>query len=692
VQLTSYYDALSQAAYNVNFSDGALGAETGYFYSPSEGFLFGANSSVNLYNYYSFVFFYDDGSGDFYQGDVYALPSDVPTLLATASQTTDIGHYEFVNMGYGVAMPVNPVEVYLYFDAETQHFYNLAPTYTTGAFGEESAPVYGQEYVVFSPYQSASLVNRYGFVYYYDDGSGDYYFGNAYAPAAQVPALLAAGGPNGHYQFVDMDYGFDASLHNPVEVAAYYDANSQHFYGVYPWDTTGPLGAEESTFFGDWGDALGCGASHSVDAVNRYVFVYFYDDGSHDFYYGAAYAPAADVPLLLAAGSPDGHYQFVDMAYGFAPPANPVDVFAYYDAGSQYFYSAYGATGGLGSESAYFYGYDDFNFTPTSPANVVNRYSFAYFYNSGGDFYLGEVYAPAADVPLLLAAGNPNGAYQFVDMAHGFDPLQHTPLEVAAYYDAATQHFYWVSPTATTGALGSETSEFNGAGGAFTFTPSTPANVVNRYSFVYHYYVGGDYYLGGVYATPGDVPGLLGVTSPDGYYEFVDLAYGYVAPAHPVEVNSYYDANSRHLYAVAQTTGSLGAETGSFFGDGGTSFSFTPNPPAELNLVNQYSFIYTYTLAGNGGDSYVGDVYASAAQGDSLTSVTNPSGYYQFVNMAYGYAAQVNPVQVAYYYDGSTARYYVAYNSTGELSSESAWITDELGNPVNFGPGALALP
>jgi hypothetical protein len=390
-----------------------------------------------------------------------------------------------------------------------------------------------------------------------------------------VPNLVAIANSDngfGKYYFVDMASGFDAALDGVVQVMGYYDVGSSHLY--VPSQTTGALGYETGRFDG-YVDSFSFGPTSSVALVNRYSFDYLYNSGG-DYYYGQAYMTAAQAQAVYYTPPSGGHYEFVDMAYGFAPVANPVQVTAYYDAGTQYTYAASVTTGTLGSETGRFYGYvDSFNFTPTSAANPVNRYSFVYWYGGAGDdYYYGQAYISAAQ------AQGVNSHYQFVDMAYGFaapvDPAN--PVRVAGYYDANSQHVY--TTYNTMGLMGYETAWLYGNVASFSFGPTIAADLVNRYSFVYWYNSGGDYYYGRSYSTVAQAEAAAAYNGA-GHYQFVDMAYGFAPAATPVQVAAYYDASAGHSYSAYGATGTLDSENAWFIGDTGTSINFDPDQPAS---------------------------------------------------------------------------------------------------------------
>jgi hypothetical protein len=158
-------------------------------------------------------------------------------------------------------------------------------------------------------------------------------------------------------QLCEMELWPGPNPFNPVQVTAYVDTNSGHTYAVSY--TTGALGSETGGFYGDGCDYFDFGPASPVNLVNRYSFVYRYD-GSDDYYDGQAYTTVAQAQAVLNTPPSGGHYEFVDMAYGFAPTANPVQVTTYYDASAAHYYATYGATGFLGAENAWFRGIDGY--------------------------------------------------------------------------------------------------------------------------------------------------------------------------------------------------------------------------------------------------------------------------------------------------------------------------------------------
>jgi len=91
---------------------------------------------------------------------------------------------------------------------------------------------------------AASGYSRYDFIYYYDDGSGDYYTGYVYAPTAfqtsgpnlslgakinEEPQPLWASGNqdlSGYYEITGITDGFDSSYDKQSYITAYYDADT----------------------------------------------------------------------------------------------------------------------------------------------------------------------------------------------------------------------------------------------------------------------------------------------------------------------------------------------------------------------------------------------------------------------------------------------------------------------------------
>jgi len=136
----------------------------------------------------------------------------------------------------------------------------------------------------------------------------------------------------------------------------------------------------------------------------------------------------------------------VDMAYGFVLPSCRVQVSDYYDAASGHLYGATATIGPLGTENSIFYGDwgDPFNFGSASPVDVVNRYSFIYTYNTGGDYYVGDVYATQAESLPLSGVTNAMGTYQFLDLTYGFNPAAYPSgsVIVTSYFDGLSNALY----------------------------------------------------------------------------------------------------------------------------------------------------------------------------------------------------------------------------------------------------------
>jgi hypothetical protein len=493
----------------------------------------------------------------------------------------------------------------------------------------------------------------------------------------------------GYYVITGEAPSDDPGRNGQVWVSSYFDVESDHAYvpvGYAQGLAAGNsyLGSEGDTILDLTNPAVHFGYRNGdlwaqANALDRFSFVYIYDNGG-DYYYGVVFATVTEiVSLASSVSTSQGAYQFVDMTYGFDPALDgAVQVAAYYDAASSHTYAVDNTTGPLGAETAWLDGnFDSFRFSPTSHVDLVNRYSFVYWYNGGGDYYYGQAYLTAAQVQ-AVATVTSAGTYQFVDMAYGFAPPANpaNPVQVNDYYNANTQHTY--TAYNTTGSLGAETSLFDGYTDSYSFSPGGAKNLVNRYSFIYWYSSGSDYYYGQAYLTHTQAQAATVPTSA-GYYQFVDLTYGFTAPANPVRVTAYYDANTQHVYTAYGTTGPLGSETAWFYGDV-DSFSFSPSSAEDL--VNRYAFVYWYN---SGSDYYYGQAYATTAQAQAA-AVSTSAGHYQFVDMAYGFAPRANPVQVASYYDASVGHSYSAYGATGTLDSETAWFTGDSGNSVNFDP------
>jgi hypothetical protein len=153
-----------------------------------------------------------------------------------------------------------------------------------------------------------------------------------------------------------------------------------------------------------------------------------------------------------------------------------------------------------------------------------------------------------------------------VDTACGLAPPADpaNTVQVAVYYDADTRHGYTAYDTA--GTLGHETAAMYGAMESFTFTPASGVNLVNRYSFVYSYNSSGDQYFGRTYATTAQAVEVLTNPPSAGHYQYMDMTYGFAAPANQVEVTAYRDVSAGYIYPAYSTTGLLSHEYAWFMG------------------------------------------------------------------------------------------------------------------------------
>jgi hypothetical protein len=228
----------------------------------------------------------------------------------------------------------------------------------------------------------------------------------------------------------------------------------------------------------------------AAGAYARYDFVYHYDSG--DTYSGSVFAPTSfksfisngtDVynePAPMGGFSLDGnYYHFTNVTDGYDAYWDKKSwINSYYETdysqnlsvntdGSANAGTIYVADRTLAHESGYaLYNSQPSYIDPFSSAQTYNstgfsRYDFYYYYNTGGDYYMGYFYAPTDwastmssgagnTQPIEMGGGTLPGYYQFYNRVDGFGPSYNKKGYVTAYYDAAVGATLNVSPTAST--------------------------------------------------------------------------------------------------------------------------------------------------------------------------------------------------------------------------------------------------
>jgi hypothetical protein len=285
---------------------------------------------------YDFVYSYNNGNGDYYTGYVYAPTGYHDYAVGYKQTTTDengqTGYYEITgatDLGSD-GSTAGQVYVTSYYDKESGN------TYTPVSNGTAVGSSYldsEHDYIIKSGvpefyfgdgYYEADVgsYSRYDFIYYLNDGSGDYYKGHVYAPTyfqTSSPYLTLGqtiyndpegmGGVSlegGYYYITNITDGFDSSYDKKSYITSYYYYSLGSWLGV---NSDGSLTAT-SIYVADrsTGQESGFAIYDSqpgyfdpfsrIYSYSRFDFYYYYNDGSGDYYGGYVYAPS----YLLYAG------------------------------------------------------------------------------------------------------------------------------------------------------------------------------------------------------------------------------------------------------------------------------------------------------------------------------------------------------------------------------------------------------
>jgi hypothetical protein len=270
VYVTSYYDQESNQTYTPVSNGTAVGTnylgsehdyiiQSGvpeYLFGSSDGTFYEADVSSS-YSSYDFTYYYNNGSGDYYSGWIYA-PTGYNGYQVGYKQTTSAdengqaGYYQITAVTDSGSDGSKDGKVYVtsYYDAET------GTTYTPVSFGSAVGTNYlGSEhdYIIQSGvpefyfgggYYEADVgdYSRYDFQYYYNNGSGDYYTGYVFAPTSfktfltvgtslydQPQPLWASGYVSlngGYYYITGITDGFSSSYDKESYITSYYDADT----------------------------------------------------------------------------------------------------------------------------------------------------------------------------------------------------------------------------------------------------------------------------------------------------------------------------------------------------------------------------------------------------------------------------------------------------------------------------------
>ncbi len=273
VYVTSYYDQESNQTYTPVSNGTAVGTnylgsehdyiiQSGvpeYLFGSSDGTFYEADVSSS-YSSYDFTYYYNNGSGDYYSGWIYAPNGyngyQVGYKQATsADENGQTGYYEITNStAYPDAFPdgskVGRVYLDTYYDVESGNTYipvSFGSAVGTNYLGSEHDYIIQSgvpEFYFGGGYYVADVgsYSRYDFIFSFNNGSGDYYTGYVYAPTSfktflavgtfqydQPQPLWASGYQsfNGAYYYITaITDGFASSYDKKSYITAYYDADT----------------------------------------------------------------------------------------------------------------------------------------------------------------------------------------------------------------------------------------------------------------------------------------------------------------------------------------------------------------------------------------------------------------------------------------------------------------------------------
>ena len=331
-----------------------LGSESGYILKDTvPEYRFGSNGAAFAfyeadlkYSRYDFIHYYNNGSGDYYKGFVYAptyynyksegyyttyiYVYEVWLKIPTMDENFQSGYYQLTNITDLKTDGSRNGQVFVtsYYDAESKKTFK--PVDAGFALGYRYlASEYG--YILkkgYAPYQFGSKTStktygyyeadlkycRYDFTFAYNQGLGDYYRGYVYAPKyfrrdsetftydlnATLPKTDELG-RLGKYTITNVtDRGDDKSDDGKVFVTSYYDIETGKTYT--------PVGSTTALGLDYLGWEVGYIITRGVDDYRfgkgyfeangpvskdyrRYDFTFSYNNGSGDSYKGYVYAP-----------------------------------------------------------------------------------------------------------------------------------------------------------------------------------------------------------------------------------------------------------------------------------------------------------------------------------------------------------------------------------------------------------------
>ncbi|MDO8705889.1 MAG: FG-GAP-like repeat-containing protein, partial [Sulfuricaulis sp.] len=783
VNVYSYYDAdVNGVGWNISSTSGSgsaglTGAITGTVYDYNgSGQAFTNTTEADfaaaaaLQQYY---FTYTYGNGDFYSGYGY---TDTPytlgqTLTGYANETASgPGTYTIdyiYDVNYGTA---GQVYVYSYYDATANGAgWNTSVNgYSDLGLGSESGTVYDYNGFAdsFSNYNEATLLTGavagtlQQYAFHYDYGNGDTYYGYGYNDSALsgVTYSATAGGGvvssftvtnelgTGTYT-IDSAYDTSWGTSGEVHVNSYYDSDGAG------WNTTIVDG---SGWFGLGSEGGGVSNYNGfADAFNSYneadvpldaaatlqVYVFHYDYGNGDTYYGYGYNDStlsgvtygfgggevsSITPITNELGGAGGTYT-IDSVYGTTYGiSGEVSVDWYYDSNGDGWNTSVSGSGqnGLGTESGTVYNYSGFadSFSSYNEATVLSgtnvtleQYSFHYDYGNG-DVYYGYGYAATnvynASATAFMTVTNElgTGTY-YIDSVYGSSWGTAGEVYVNSYYDSDGAG--WNTSVSGFGqsGLGTESGtvyNYNGFADSFSSyneadVPTSGVAALQQYYFHYDYGNGDTYYgygyndatLSGVTygfnAGAGEVSSITGIynnTGQSGTYT-IDSVYGTGSGVSgQVYVNSYNDGSVGGAGWNTSVSGfgqyGLASESGTVYNYNGFADSFNnykeANVPTNASAtLEQVYFHYTYT----GGDTYYGYVIAVA---DTYNVGVTPviagvTGTYT-IDSVYGASwGTAGEVHVNDYYDANGAGWNTTVYGWGNLGlgSESGRVTNYSG-------------
>lgn len=277
-----------------------------------------------------------------------------------------------------------------------------------------------------------------------------------------------------------------ASDGNDYEIFAYDGSNKQQITNNnYDDEFPKVNGAGQILWTGNDG---GWNLYGAAGAYSRYDFVYHIYDG--DTYTGYVYAPTSfktflynganiyNEPAEMGGFSLDtGYYNFTKGSEGYDAYWDKKSyITSYYETdysqslsvnmdGSATAGTIYVADRTQAHESGYaLYNsqpsyFDPFTSAKTYSSTGFSRYDFNYYYNTGGDYYMGYFYAPTDwdlmsedpnSQPQQMGGAGLAGYYNFYNRVDGFGPSYNKKASITAYHDAAVGATLNVSPTGST--------------------------------------------------------------------------------------------------------------------------------------------------------------------------------------------------------------------------------------------------